>query len=697
MIKLHFFITLFIINLAFLTACGGGGGGGGSDGNPGDQGEPDSSAPVISDFSPKTGTIGDRVLIEGLFFAEAPADNQVLFNGVAATIIDASRSNLLVEVPSGALSGRIRVVTSAGEDTSVDDFVVSGDVGMGAVWQTRLNAPVPGGLFNDLGWNGSYYVAVGSGCWSSDNAVVWQENRVFSCDPNRVLWDGNQFVGVGDNGGVYRSTTGQLWSGGSSSLSDPDFLDISFANNTYVAVGEGGVVYTSADGAETWTARDSGITSTLNAISWSGELFVAVGDSGTIITSTDGMTWTSQNSGTTNHLYTVKAGGNLLVTSGAFGIHPEPPTIMTSTDGATWTKRADYSVRDVAYGGGRWVGVSLGRTVVSTDGENWVEIIDNSVSPSAVIYAQDQFLSLSILGDVYRSSDGSQWQQIVTPYPLGISAQSLLEDRIIAVAGSASIVSTDNGVSWNIYLPSNVNSDAFINLIWSPRLNTFLSLVQVGANEMTYTSDNGENWQELSSAPASKGLASSADIIVNAGSSSLGVNLIYTSIDGVVWTQQTHPSTQRITDVFWTGKQFIILCDQGDIITSSNGIDWQLRDSGVSTRLTSLAATPDTIVVVGSNGVIVRSSDGGAVWQPSTSKTSFHLNDIVWTGEAFFAVGSSGLVLQSFDGVTWSKQATPYEDVLFGSDPYNLNRVLWADSNRLIVFGDKGLIASLEN
>jgi hypothetical protein len=80
--------------------------------------------PTIFSFTPAAGTEGSTVVITGRNFAAIPADNIVTFNGVAAVVSQASRTELTVVVPSGATTGKITIATNGKTATSATDFIV---------------------------------------------------------------------------------------------------------------------------------------------------------------------------------------------------------------------------------------------------------------------------------------------------------------------------------------------------------------------------------------------------------------------------------------------------------------------------------------------------------------------------------------------------------------------------------------------
>jgi hypothetical protein len=82
------------------------------------------ATPVITRFTPATGQAGTSVVISGRHFAPVAAGNVVSFNGIAATVTQATDTTLTVRVPAGAATGKITVVTPDGTTASVTDFTV---------------------------------------------------------------------------------------------------------------------------------------------------------------------------------------------------------------------------------------------------------------------------------------------------------------------------------------------------------------------------------------------------------------------------------------------------------------------------------------------------------------------------------------------------------------------------------------------
>jgi hypothetical protein len=79
--------------------------------------------PAISSFSPTSGPFGTEATINGSNFV---GTTQVAFSGMPAGYFRVdSNSQLRIEVPAGATTGKISITTPGGTATSADDFVVT--------------------------------------------------------------------------------------------------------------------------------------------------------------------------------------------------------------------------------------------------------------------------------------------------------------------------------------------------------------------------------------------------------------------------------------------------------------------------------------------------------------------------------------------------------------------------------------------
>lgn len=684
-----------MFSLSFLLAGCGGSGSSPSGGTGSPENSP-TAAPQIAGFSPAAGVEGTSVQISGLWFSSSPAGNTVRFNGVNATVLSATTTKIVVNVPAGATTGPVSITTSAGSATTADNFTVLDSTTPGVAWTTRTTGlrGRPAGI----AWDGAKYVVGGDSIITSTDVVSWVERDYFSWVYD-LKWNGQLFVGVGQFGNIQSSADGLTWTEYYGTSNSNKLYGVAYSDTLWVAVGDEGAILTSSDGLD-WTPRTSPVSgglTTLNDVAWNGSQFIAVGSDGVIITSPDGITWTEQTSGVTDTFTAVAATPALIVASNSVS------GVYTSSNGVDWIQQ-DATIaplEDIIYAGGQWVGVSTYSVARSADGINW-SVSSNGLEYTpkfleAVTYDGSQYVAVGGWeGSVYTSPDAITWSWRASEQDFHAIARRPSDGRLVAVSTSdVCMMSTDDGVTWQFSLLDPVNNYLFLDVAWFEPLNAFVALVQVAANEALYTSTDGLTWTDLGDAPLNGRLGASDTLLVSVGWDYDG-EAIGTSTDGVNWNQQyACPAGSGLEEVAWTGSQFIAVGDNGAIVTSPDGVSWTPQSSGVTQTLYAAASSPTRQVAVGGGGTIVTSEDGGVTWVQQTSGTANRLDSVAWTGAEFVAVGFNGTVVHSTDGLNWTLQPTPYEDVLFGSDSFHLESIIWAEgSGHLVTVGTRGLAAT---
>src|SRR5208282_2364558 len=120
-----------------------------------------SPPPAITGISPSTGVVGTAVTISGSGFGSTQSNNSVAFGGVvAATASSWSDSQIIVNVPQGAITGPVTVtvatITAQGPTFILDTIAVL-TASNGS--QTNYGSTLVGGTWN-------VYSSVGPGCAS---------------------------------------------------------------------------------------------------------------------------------------------------------------------------------------------------------------------------------------------------------------------------------------------------------------------------------------------------------------------------------------------------------------------------------------------------------------------------------------------------------------------------------------------------
>jgi hypothetical protein len=141
--------------------------------------------------------------------------------------------------------------------------------------------------------------------------------------------------------------------------------------------------------------------------------------------------------------------------------------------------------------------------------------------------------------------------------------------------------------------------------------------------------------------------------------------VVLTSVDGVTWSGRNSGTSADLSGVVYGGGQFVAVGGGGRVLTSADGSLWTPRSSGTPTLLSSIAYGAGRYVAVGGGGVILSSIDGNA-WSPVNPLTSQFLERVAFAAGQFIAVGGSGEIWRSADGLAWVSGNSPSGVVLTG-------------------------------
>jgi hypothetical protein len=81
--------------------------------------------PRLTGLRPWQGAVGDEITLSGENFSQIPTANQVLFNGIAGEVTQASASSLSVRIPQGATTGRLSLTINGVETKTGADFTIT--------------------------------------------------------------------------------------------------------------------------------------------------------------------------------------------------------------------------------------------------------------------------------------------------------------------------------------------------------------------------------------------------------------------------------------------------------------------------------------------------------------------------------------------------------------------------------------------
>lgn len=270
---------------------------------------------------------------------------------------------------------------------------------------------------------------------------------------------------------------------------------------------------------------------------------------------------------------------------------------------------------------------------------------------------------------------GSSWEVFNIYYVdvmKSMTSLNLVSPEIFNVVcnGGKILRSIDGGGSWDsVFTPAgniNLNSIAYTGV-------ANYGVIAGNNGTLFMTANNGENWSEISSPVTSNLNCVKFDTASGIGYA-VGVNsTILQSFDrGYTWIIINSPvdNSAEFTGVDIINPVSPVVVVAGNntvtsspviILSTNGGNDWITASiPAVNTTLKSMSFL-DTLygVVAGTNGVILRTGDGGYTWSQVTSGVTGNLNAVLYSTQYCFAAGDK-VVLRSFDlAQTWNVTALP--------------------------------------
>ena len=160
---------------------------------------------------------------------------------------------------------------------------------------------------------------------------------------------------------------------------------------------------------------------------------------------------------------------------------------------------------------------------------------------------------------------------------------------------------------------------------------------------------------------------------------------------GVTEMNRNSGANNTLNSIVWTGSsiipgtgQLVAVGDEGEIVSSPDGIAWSIQSSGTTHSLNSLVWNGSQLVAVGSGGTILTSVDG-SIWTARVSGTKSILKAVIWAANQFVAVGNNGAIVSSSDGITWIVRPSGVTSAL--------NAVAW-NGSLLVAVNDTGALTS---
>ncbi|MBN1634788.1 MAG: T9SS type A sorting domain-containing protein [Ignavibacteria bacterium] len=307
------------------------------------------------------------------------------------------------------------------------------------------------------------------------------------------------------------------------------------------------------------------------------------------------------------------------------------------------------------------------------------------------------FFSLFLSVSAYSQLIFNRWNSVNSPTTENLNSV-IFKDIVIAFGNNGiCIKSTDAGYSWSILTTANQN-DLYSSFYLS-------SLLVSGENGTVLRStDNGTSWSSIGP-QITQSLFSVSQYYNNASILVCGENgsVYYTTNSGMNWNQINTGTNNNLRNLFYAHSislyRAYICGDNGTIIKFVfvsppvppivNVIPLQ---TGFSYDINSIIILSDTnnLIAAGSNGLIIKSTNGGLNWNQQQSGTNNTLRKIyILSQDDIRICGDNGTILRTTNGGdNWTIQ-----DVNSQSHIYSLTSV---STTRAVAVGSGGTILVCE-
>lgn len=552
-------------------------------------------------------------------------------------------------------------------------------------------APGGGLTFTNVAADGTRLLAVGSDglvAGGSDPGNLAESPTPVSHALRGVTWTGSRWVVVGDDGTVLSSADGRSWqqAGG---IPASGLRAITARPGLVVAAGSAGTVLTSPDGLA-WSAQNVGSSRILWGATAVGSNVLLSGNDATVLSSADGVDWTpvpTSPSETGNPfessplLWQLASDGAQVAAVGDFGA-----VLAGDLAGLrSQLSRSDETLRGVAFGGGMWVAVGTGGTILRSPYATnaiWFPVVSpTTVDLRGVAYTGSGFVAVGDQSTVLStdSSDAVNWRIEESAMPCALMSVAYGAGRYVAVGGSGRILVSDDGVTWTAARQQPSSAD-FYGVAYGPA-----GWVAVGSEGTMLASADGTAWRGAGAQVTTKDLRA----VTWTGNRYLvggDGGLLYQSTDAAAW-RKGRGAAHSIRD-FATGDTTTVIVGAGTIARmGARQVNEAPQPAGFARFQTSVAAGAGRFVIVGHNGEALVSTDDGRTWTPGATGVDINLDSVVFVGGRFIATGE-GRALASPDGLQWNPVGLPTARSV---------RSMAVVGSQMIAVGDGGVILRSTN
>lgn len=705
-------------------------------------------------------TSGITANINGVAFK--PGSNS-LFLGVADNGLAVYSSNSGATWQSSASIVTSRLNDTA-FFPAANTFIVVGNNGVTLTTTNGISWQIPStsvtSRLNSVAVSADTAVVVGSNgtiLTSPSTAIAWTvrtsgtTNEINSVTYGQTDTGANLFVAVGTLGLILTSPDGVTWTAANpGSLTNTNLLSVHYGNGQFVASGTGGIVLTSLDG-QTWRTRPSTSISNLTSGLYADGAHVLAGNFGTVLNSgtlspkldqtivfptvsdvavtgqIESITLSATSTSGLPVLYSLKDTsqasfvtllGNV-VRVNTLGITEDESVVIVARQPGNGTYNPAVSVEStffivpvnhivsatfspespIDYSPNRQVTVFV--QSLRSDGDNQptgLNVVPKITSNSANISVSGTTLTLlgageatvtvelpggAILddeGDVIErfSPAKATYTLTINKASQSINNISIQNESIFYVGDEPVVVSagSDSGLPVTIQVQGNAaRLDGDNNLVFQAIGSVTLTFSQSGDANYHPASPVSVTIEVAGTAPGNvwtnnaanfagnlNGVAFANNRFLAVGDQSTVLSAIpQPSSSALTWSKRTSGPTS-LNDVIFAIDSYYAIGTDSVILRSSDGNQWSSSViPDLNTTLNGLATNFTSVVAVGDGGTILNGSSSSTTWSLVDVDFSLNINDVVYfhttansDAVGYYAVTDEGFILKSIDGVSWT-------------------------------------------
>jgi len=267
-------------------------------------------------------------------------------------------------------------------------------------------------------------------------------------------------------------------------------------------------------------------------------------------------------------------------------------------------------------------------------------------------YSQGSYVLAGQAGAIARSTNGQSWNSATSGVSVALNAVAQSTNQWIVVGDSGTILCSTNAVTWTsrtigLTVPLNavagglgqtvlVGSNKTIYsstdaLSWVPRAtNGYIQLTGVAFGNSrfvaatlsiprVYVSTNLVQWDQIDASQGSGGTGFDDIVFGNGRFVAVGRSgRIFSSTNGVNWTQEYSPTTFWLRGVGFGEGVFFAVGDAGTILVSVDGQNWSDASWAGAQMLSAVCCGDGRVIIGGQDGLVLSSalrldSDGDGI------------------------------------------------------------------------------------